>query len=95
MILNKNLLLYFGGIKIGNNRDNEESLEKKSTPEYIDIDAIYQKVAPYLEDPEFVKEFLNKHSKKLKTELIEVIEQEVKKSDSVRCTDLRIILNSI
>jgi hypothetical protein len=61
----------------------------------LDVDSIYSKIAPYLERPEFIKQFLDTHSEKTKEELIKIIESELNETDAIQRTDLRILLNSI
>lgn len=71
------------------------SKKKAQESNSINIDSIFIKIAPYLEHPEFIKKFLKLNSKNTKTNIIESIEKEIKKSDKTKQTDLRILLNSI
>jgi hypothetical protein len=83
-----------GGVDIEENNTSEPS-QPTSSSEVIDTNAIYQKVAPYLANPDYIKQFLEKVTNKSRTEIIKIIESELENSDTVRCTDLRILLNSI
>lgn len=63
--------------------------------DFINIDDIYFKIAPYLSNPEIIKEFLDKHPRITKKTLIEKIEFEIQHSDFLKRTDFRILLNSL
>ncbi len=71
--------------------NNNSSLEEKK----IDIDLIFNKIAPYLEKPKYIKEFLKKHSNKTSDRIKVIIEHELEKKDEILRTDLRILLNAI
>jgi hypothetical protein len=64
-------------------------------PEDININNIFNKIAPYLSNPDNILQFLKKHSSVPKEDLIEIIENEIKNSEPIKRTDLRILLNSI
>ena len=63
--------------------------------EGLDIEKIYEKIAPYLSDPDFIKQFLNQCLKLTIKELKLKIEKELNTVEPIRCTDLRILLNSL
>jgi hypothetical protein len=81
---------------IEKNEPSEEAKGNQGTSSVImNLNKIYQKIAPYLERPEIIKQFLNIHSKTTKKQMIDLIEIEISNSDSVHQTDFRILLNSI
>ena len=61
----------------------------------LNLDIIYENILPYLEKPEFIKQFIIKHSNILREKLIKLIECEIENSDQIKKTDLRILLNAI
>ena len=61
----------------------------------IDTNSIYNKIFPYLSHPEVIKQFLDMHSNVTIDKLIILIEAEIKNCDPIKCTDFRIMLNSI
>jgi hypothetical protein len=63
--------------------------------QYVDIEKIFEKIAPYLANPTFINEFLKKHSSKSRNEIINTIEKDFEKYDQIQQTDFRILLNAI
>jgi hypothetical protein len=61
----------------------------------IDIDLIYNKIAPYLSNPEIIKQFLDKYINVSSDKIVELIENKIKGCDPISITDFRILLNSI
>jgi hypothetical protein len=75
------------------NDSNEARLNNNISD--LNPDEIYSKIAPYLSNPESIKNFLFKHSKLTKNELIRLIEKELLTCQPNMLTDLRILLNSL
>jgi len=73
----------------------KENQKKNNKSKYFDIEEIFAKIAPYLADPIFIKKFLKKHSSKSRYEIINKIENDLKKYKQIKQTDLRILLNAI
>ncbi len=71
-----------------------DKIEQKNS-QVIDIEKIFIRIAPYLVDPNFIQDFLNKHSTKSREEIIKKIEIELKKCSPTRQTDLRILSNAL
>ena len=75
--------------------DNVTGLTNSSTQGSLDVDGIYKKIAPYLSEPEFIKDLLKSHSQVTREQLLELIEQELKDREPIESTDLRILHNSL
>ena len=73
-------------IDISDNNNNSGSLN---------VNLIYSKIAPYLSKPDIIKKILNKYSKLPREQFIKKIENQIERSDQIKRTDLRILLNSI
>jgi hypothetical protein len=61
----------------------------------MDINEIYEEILPYLADPKFVNEFLEKQNDKDINELIAEVENAISESESTHQTDFRILLNKL
>lgn len=74
----------------------KESKNNRDTINF-DICRIYEKIAPYLSDPEYIKSVLDDNNGLSREELIKIIEINIKESDisTIKRTDLRILLDSI
>ena len=74
---------------------NSEINDPRFDSENLNINEIYEKIAPYLVNPDFIKEFLTHNSNIAREKLIDLVEKEILKYNSTKRTDLRILLNSI
>ena len=61
----------------------------------LDLSLIYNKIAPYLSKPDTIKRFLKKYSNLPSEQFIKKIEKQIEKSDQIKRTDFRILLNSL
>jgi hypothetical protein len=83
-------------IKIISNNDVEIKHKNNSkSSDILNIEKIYNKIAPYLSNPNYIKEFLEEHKNKSRHEIIKFIEAEMKVINAMKSTDLRILLNVI
>jgi hypothetical protein len=74
------------------NSDSSIQTEKKQT---INVGEIYGKISPYITNLDYIKDFLEKHTKCTREELTIIIESELKNKKTQITTDLRILLNSL
>jgi hypothetical protein len=74
---------------------NETDKSNNDQSKVLDIDLIFNKIAPYISNPEFIKGFLWKHGNETRTELVVSIESNLNQVDPIIRTDLRILLNSL
>ena len=85
-------------IRINSKNDNKyktQATKTNSNLDILDFNLIYSNIVPYLEKPEFIKKVLNKLKNKSHNKIIEMIESEIRQSDQIHQTDLRILLNMI
>ena len=80
-----------------NNNDTikQGKSETENKKDELDVDEIFEKIAPYLTNLEFIKDFLKANEHLTRAELQQKIELELKTSGLTKHTDLRILLNSI
>ena len=78
---------YLEDISEDENRNGKESNEvknrneidqSKSNQNTLELTSIYNKIAPYLQDPEYIKEFLKQHTNSSRKRIIEIIETKIK-----------------
>lgn len=77
------------------NYNGDNKSQNMASSQIININVIFEKIAPYLEKPEVIKQFLELHSDLTRSKMIEEIEKEIKKSETIIQTDFRILLNSL
>ena len=73
--------------------DDDSKNDSKTTP--LDTIFIYNKIAPYLSDPEPIRELLEKNSTLSRERMIALIESKLESANQIMLTDLRILLNAI
>jgi hypothetical protein len=81
-----------------NNNANSDDLESNSSGNYaktLDIERIFNNIAPYLSEPDIIMSFLKSHLNVSIDELKDLVEVELKSDNPIRRTDFRILLNSI
>ena len=61
----------------------------------MDINEIYEEILPYLADPKFINEFLEKHKDNSINEMVAELENIDLETDPAHQTDLRILLNTL
>ena len=78
-----------------NDHDNTKGPYNAKNSIKLDIEEIYNKIAPYLSKPQIIKGFLETHSNLTKKELNVILANEIKNCDNILKTDFRILKNSI
>jgi hypothetical protein len=61
----------------------------------MNLNEIFEEIAPYLSDSKSIKELLDKHKERDVDELIEEINKLISESDMFLKTDLRILLTAL
>ena len=80
---------------ISNNDIVTKHKNNSKSADILNIEKIYNKIAPYLANPDYIKELLEGHKNKSRQEIIKYIEAEMKVNNTMKGTDLRILLNVI
>jgi len=80
---------------ISNNDVVTNQKNNSKSADILNMERIYYKIAPYLSNPDYIKEFLEGHKNKSRQEIIKYIEEEMKVINAIKGTDLRILLNVI